>query len=212
MAIVDYRLDPFLGVFNIKAINNEQHTIPTSSPYTIRLNEVPQKTEPTTLLVKFSDGTALTEVAAQPAQGQVWPDYNTTEHGVADWNTGTLLFSAADAGKIVLVSYNGLGTLVDDRLLDMAEIAVTSSNQPERDAIVDGVVSYDSVMNSGGRGNITGTRGRIKTHKGLQAGTYTVRRLLQNILNLTHSHEYVRDTYNYNCNCDCDCGDDSGGP
>lgn len=212
MAIVDYRLDPFLGTFNVRAINNEKHTVPTSSPYTIRLNEVPQKTDPTTLRVTYSGGAALTEVAAQPAQGQYWPDYNTTEHGIADWNTGTLLFNAADAGKVVLVSYNGLGTLTDDRLLDMAEITVTSSIQPERDAIVSSVVSYDSTMNSGGRGNITSTRGRIKTHKGLSAGTYTLRRVIQHLVNLSHTQEYVRDSYNHNCDCNCDCGDDSGGP
>lgn len=208
MAIVDYRLDPFLGAFNIKAISNEQHTIPTKSPYTVRMNEVPQKTEPTTLQVKFSGGAALTEVAAQPAQGQFWPDYNTTEHGVADWNTGTLLFNAADAGKEVLVSYNGLGTMVDDRLLDMAELDVTSSTQPERSATVSAVSSYDSTTTSGS-GNVVSSYGLIKTHKGLAAGTYTARRLFQNLINLTHSHEYVKGTLY--TKCDCDCGDDSGG-
>lgn len=211
MAIVDYRLDPFLGVFNIKAISGERHTVPTSSPYTIRLNEVPQKTEPTTLQVKFTNGTALTEVAAQPTQGQFWPDYNTTEHGVADWNTGTLLFSAADAGKTVLVSYNGLGTLVDDRLLNMAEMAVTSSTQPERSATVRGVSSYDTLIDElNPRHYYQTSEGLIKTHKGIKAGTYTIRRMIQNIINLTHSHEYVKRVYSYNC--DCDCGDDSGGP
>lgn len=115
MAIKDYRLDPFLNVINIKKITGEYHQVPNQSPYTIRLNEVPQKTDPTSLNICFADAAVLTEVAAQPAQGQYWPDYNTTAHGVADWNTGTILFNAADAGKIIYASYNGIGTLVDDR-------------------------------------------------------------------------------------------------
>lgn len=207
MAIHDYRLNPFLGTFEVKAILNEQHTIPTNSPYTIRLNEVPQKTEPTTLQVKFSDGTALVEVAAQPAQGQYWPDYNTTEHGIADWNTGTLLFNAADAGKVVQVSYNGLGTLTDDRLMDMVDASLTSSTQPERDGIITSVASYDTTVdNRPNRWDWQSTRGRIKTHKGLGAGTYTLRKVLQQLVNMSHTHEYVREYYNCNCNCDCnDC-------
>lgn len=212
MAIHDYRYDPFNNTFNIKAIYNERHTIPKNSPYTIRLAEVPQKTSPTSLSVKFSGGSALTEVAAQPAQGQYWPDYLTTEHGVADWNTGTLLFNAADAGKVVLVTYNGMGTLTDERLLDQVEISVTSSTQPERDAITGLPSSYDSVLDNSwkGRRAIQATRGRIKTHRGIAAGTYTLRRILQNLVNLSHTQEYQLEKYTYNCDCDCDCSDDQG--
>ena len=115
MAIHDYRFDPFENTFNIKKIYDETHVIPSNSPYTIRLAEVPQKTSPTTLQVKFQNGGLLTEVSEEPAQGQYWPDYLTTEHGIEGWNTGTLKFSAADAGKTVLVTYNGMGTLTDDR-------------------------------------------------------------------------------------------------
>lgn len=171
MAIKDYRFDPFLNVFNAKQISDEQHQIPTASPYTIRLNEVPQKTDPTTLRVNFVDGADLTEVAALPGQGQYWPDYLTVEHGVENWNTGTLLFNATDAGKNVVVSYNGIGTLTDDRIADMLEVSVTSSIQPEREAIVTGITSSaDSSMTSGS-GDLGGTRGRIRTHRGLVAGT-----------------------------------------
>lgn len=127
MAIVDYRLNPFLNVLDIHKIAGETHQIPKQSPFTIRLKEVPQKTDPSTVVVRFSDGAQLTEVAATPAQGQYWPDYNTTAHGIENWNTGTLLFNASDAGKTVTVSYNGTGTLVDSRLEDMLEISVTSS-------------------------------------------------------------------------------------
>lgn len=210
MAIKDYRLNPFLNVFEVSAISGETHKVPTSSPYTIRLNEVPQKTDPSSLIVKYSDGTVLTEVAAQPSAGQYWPDYNTTAHGVDNWNAGTLLFNAADAGKTVTVSYNGLGTLVDDRLPDMAEISVTSSTQPEREAIVDSITSSsDSTIttNTDKRHDANHTRGRLRTHTGITAGTYTLRSILQKLINLTHTHEYVKENY---FECNCDCSDDGG--
>lgn len=206
--IHDYRLNPWTNVMEIKAISGETHQIPTSSPYTVRLNEVPQKTDPSTLKVYYSGGAALTEVAATPEAGQFWPDYNTTEHGVDDWNTGTLLFNAADAGKTIKVSYNGIGALVDDRVASMLEITVTSSTQPERDLITDNVpVSYDSTMttNCYSKNKILSTRGRLRTHKGLAAGTYTLQRLLQNLVNLSHTQEYVKETYYSQCDCNCDC-------
>lgn len=206
MAIKDYRLDPFLNVINIKKISGEYHQVPNQSPYTVRLNEVPQKTDPSSLNIKFASGAVLTEVAAQPSQGQYWPDYNTTAHGVADWNTGTLLFNAADAGKIVYASYNGIGTLVDDRVQDMLELAVTTSTQPERDVRLSGTaVSYDSSESSGG-GNLASGYVRVKQHRGLPAGTYTLREVIQHLINRSQTLEFVKGTNYYNC--DCDCGDD----
>ena len=206
MTIKDYRLDPFLNVINIKKISGEYHQVPNQSTYTVRLNEVPQKTDPSSLNIKFANGAVLTEVAAQPSQGQYWPDYNTTAHGVADWNTGTLLFNAADAGKIVYASYNGIGTLVDDRVQDMLELAVTTSTQPERDVKLYGTaVSYDSSESSGG-GNLASGYVRVKQHRGLPAGTYTLREVIQNLINRSQTLEFVKGTNYYNC--DCDCGDD----
>ena len=206
MAIKDYRLDPFLNVINIKKISGEYHQVPNQSPYTVRLNEVPQKTDPSSLNIKFANGAVLTEVAAQPSQGQYWPDYNTAAHGVADWNTGTLLFNAADAGKIVYASYNGIGTLVDDRVQDMLELAGTTSTQPERDVRLSGTaVSYDSSESSGG-GNLASGYVRVKQHRGLPAGTYTLREVIQHLINRSQTLEFVKGTNYYNC--DCDCGDD----
>ena len=206
MAIKDYRLDPFLNVINIKKITGEYHQVPNQSPYTIRLNEVPQKTDPTSLNICFADAAVLTEVAAQSAQGQYWPDYNTTAHGVADWNTGTILFNAADAGKIIYASYNGIGTLVDDRVQDMLELAVTTSTQPERDIVCSGsAVSYDSTETSGG-GNLSSGYVRVRQHRGLPAGTYTLRQVIQHLINRSQTLEFVKGTAYHNC--DCDCGDD----
>lgn len=97
----------------------ERHIIPANSPYYIRLNEVPQKTSPSTMQVKeVADiGTSVTygqtfnEVAATPAAGEFWPDCNTGANGDENWNTGLIAFNAADAGKIIEVTYTGTGTL-----------------------------------------------------------------------------------------------------
>ena len=210
MAIVDYRLDPFLNVMDAKKISNESHQIPTQSPYTIRLIEVPQKSDPSSLVVKYENGTVLTEVAAQPSQGQYWPDYNTTAHGVTDWNTGTLLFNSADAGKTVTVSYYGTGTLVDDRLSDMLEISVTSSTQRERNMTVTGTsTAYDNSEVTG-KGNIKSNYVLVKQHTGVPAGTYTLKQILQQLINRSQTLEFTSGTKLTNCNCDCDCGDDGG--
>lgn len=210
MAVVDYRLNPFLNVMDVKKITSESHQIPTQSPYTIRLVEVPQKSDPSSVTVKFADGTVLTEVAAQPSQGQYWPDYNTTAHGVTDWNTGTLLFNSADAGKTVTVSYYGTGTLVDDRLSDMLEISVTSSTQRERNMTVTGTsTAYDNSEVTG-KGNIKSSYVLVKQHTGVPAGTYTLKQILQQLINRSQTLEFTSGTKLTNCNCDCDCGDDGG--
>jgi len=54
----------------------------------------------------------MAEVEATPASGQFQADYSTRADGQSDWNTGTIQFNSADAGKTVVVSYVGTGTLV----------------------------------------------------------------------------------------------------
>lgn len=179
---VNYRWDPFSNTSTAISISNEAHIIPSSSPFTIRLDEVPKQDTPSTLIIKVKDllaaaittsgatsitvtngawfavgntitidseqmyvsgiasnvltvtrgynGTTATthslgaavyiessmaEVGATPTSGQFWSDYSTGADGQSDWNTGTILFNAADAGKTVVVSYVGTGTLVDTR-------------------------------------------------------------------------------------------------
>lgn len=204
MSVSDYRLDPFTGQLNIREITGEEHTVPQNSPYTIRLNEVPYKADPSTLKVTYKDSSAqLTEVAAQPEAGQYWPDYLTT--AVKEWNTGTLLFNAADAGKTVLVSYQGMGTLVDTRAPEFLEVDVTGSTQPKREAIVSGISSAADGNMKTGQGVFVQIRGRVQTVPGISAGTYTLKEVLQDLINKSHTHNYVKDTYCTNCNCDCTC-------
>ena len=108
----DYRYNPFENVSTAVTITGETHVIPSVSPYTIRLNEVPMKDTPSTISLTIG-GVAANEVSASPASGEFWPDYSTKADNDDSWNTGTILFNAADAGKTVVVSYIGTGSLVD---------------------------------------------------------------------------------------------------
>jgi|GEM_PF-3452923 len=108
----DYRYDPFNDVSEAINITGETHVIPNNSPYTIRLKEVPKKDTPSSISLTIG-GSAANEVSAAPASGEFWPDYSTKADSDDSWNTGTILFNAADAGKTVVVSYTGTGTLVD---------------------------------------------------------------------------------------------------
>lgn len=108
----DYRLNPFTGALDFVNIYEETHVIPVNSPYIVRLDEVPEKTFPSSIVLEI-DGTEATEVATFPAQGEFWPDYSCDVEEDANWNTGAILFNSADAGKTIKVSYHGTGTLVD---------------------------------------------------------------------------------------------------
>lgn len=111
MPLINYRLDPFNDTLNTVTFTDETHIIPSSSPFTIQLCEAPKKDVPSTISLKIG-GIAAQEVAAYPAQGQFWPDYSTNADGDDNWNTGTILFNSSDAGKAVVVSYKGTGSVV----------------------------------------------------------------------------------------------------
>ncbi len=61
---------------------------------------------------------SMVEVSSSPLPGQFWPDYSCIVTDDSKWNTGLLQFNAADAGKTIAFSYNGLGTLIDDRAVE----------------------------------------------------------------------------------------------
>lgn len=207
--IYDYRLDPWNNVLDIHNISGERHQIPTTSPFTVRLLEVPQKTEPTSLSV-VCNGTAMTEVAATPEQGQFFPDYRANVTGDPNWNRGELLFNAADAGKWITVNYRGMGTLIDSRLPDQLQMPFTGSQQADRETNLSTAPnSWDSQEGSSPKGNpIYG--GKFRRHRGIPAGTYSLREILQKLINLSSSTEFVRTVRDCDCNCSNGCSDDSG--
>lgn len=155
------RINPFVGDGGTTTYINltETHIIPSVSPYVIRLNEVPEKQDPSNIRAVWVDSStgavtasALTEVAATPAAGEFRPDYSTKADGNDNWNTGLIEFSSSDAGKIVQISYTGMGTL-----------AAVQSNKypswytdkgdgsdgdfiPEADCAISGVKNYKTVF------------------------------------------------------------------
>lgn len=85
------------------------------------------------------------------------------------------------------------------------KFTVTASIQGNRNAYVSNIIgTNDGTLNTGS-GNITNTRGQLKTNAGIAAGTYTLKDILQKLINLSHNHSYISETYKYNCNCDCRC-------
>ncbi|BBG64277.1 hypothetical protein [Phascolarctobacterium faecium] len=115
----NFRYNPYDDI-STGVIAKELHIIPNKSPYIIRLNEVPQKSSPSSTAVKevtsaassgISYGKTFAEVAAIPAVGEFWLDYNTGANKDDNWNTGLIQFNAADAGKIIEVSYTATGIL-----------------------------------------------------------------------------------------------------
>lgn len=115
--VIDYRYNPFSNALTPVAITGESHVVPSNSPYTVRLNEIPVKESPSTVSLTIA-GVAGTEVAAEPAAGEFRCDYTTGADDDDNWNTGTIQFNAADAGKTVVVTYNGIGTIIDKRVID----------------------------------------------------------------------------------------------
>ena len=146
----DYRYNPFDDVLEPMAIAGEIHVIPSNSPYTIRLNEVPVKDSPSTVALTIG-GIAGIEVAAEPAAGEFRCDYTTGADGDNNWNTGLIQFNAADAGKTVVAAYNGMGTLASVKAnsypnwwLDRGDGSDGAFN-PSANITINGIKNYSSV-------------------------------------------------------------------
>lgn len=60
---------------------------------------------------------SMTEATSPPGAGQFMIDYTTEADDNPDWNTGKIVFNSALANKMVAFSYNGLGSLADERAL-----------------------------------------------------------------------------------------------
>lgn len=156
----NYRYEPFSDISSGVTLT-ERHLIPTTSPYVVRLNEVPQKNSPSTMTVKevtdvngetTSYGSTFDEVAANPSANQFWPDYNTGADGNDNWNTGLLQFNSADAGKLIEVSYIGTGTLASVQAnrypawwLDRGD-GSDGDFVPESNVTISGLKQYKSVF------------------------------------------------------------------
>lgn len=128
----NWRFNPFTAVFHEAPIVDELHTIEFHTEwnaYGIQLHEAPQFNNPSTVEVihNITGGATFTEIARTqaPNSGQYRVDYDEETY----FATGRLEFNAADDGKPVRVSYDGLGTVVKNRYqLDQVTIIPTNLN------------------------------------------------------------------------------------
>lgn len=154
----DIRVNPFNNATNYVNLT-ERHIVPSVSPFVVRLNEVPEKQDPSNMQMFYVDDTtgqttetALTEVAATPGAGEFRPDYSTNAFDDTSWNTGLIEFSSADAGKIIEVSYTATGTLAGVKTnrypawwLDRGD-GSDGDFIPESNVTISGLKQYKSVF------------------------------------------------------------------
>ena len=93
-----------------------------------------------------------------------------------------------------------------------SNLTVTKSTQPRRDVF--STSNWQRNGNDGtetetGSGNITVTRYYFNTIAGINAGTYTLQNLLQQLVNKSHTHTSTSRVEKSNCNCDCNCYGDA---
>lgn len=156
----DYRYDQFNDVLEtVERV--ELHIVPSVSPYIIHLDEVPLRGDPSTVIVREVTGTVegvrqygrtFTEVAETPAQDAFRLDYNTGADGDANWNTGAMIFNAADASVMVEVTYQATGTLASLKTNHYPPWWTDRGDGsdgdfcPTADTTIEGVKNYASVM------------------------------------------------------------------
>lgn len=156
----DYRYNPFTDKAE-PVIKSELVKVPEVSPYIVRLEEVPQKTAPSSMRVAevvidesgTHEGSIFTEVAAFPASGEFFPDYYTSAEGDSSWNTGQILFNESEAGKMLRVNYYGMGSIIwaSDTAKDTEWYRDYGNGDdgefaPEADVTISGVKNYTSVF------------------------------------------------------------------
>ena len=108
----NFRVDPFNAVTQYKTIT-EYHVVPATAPYQIKLGEVPAIEDPSSLTVKYSNGTPLTEVANLPSKGEFFPDYlSDFSSSKSPYNTGTLLFNVGDIDQVLTITYKATGSVI----------------------------------------------------------------------------------------------------
>jgi hypothetical protein len=125
-SISNLRYDPFTQTFTpygygYGANAKEVHTIPSSSPYWIYLDEIPREDSPSTLFINEQGAGNFTEVSftTSPAAGQFRVTYGgdgTTTQTTA--GQGIVEFNSVDAGKIVEVKYYGLGNILQKQFIN----------------------------------------------------------------------------------------------
>src|SRR4030042_3766812 len=105
----NWRYNPFSETYMLVDKTEDNLYIPSSSPYTIQLLELPKKEVPSTVTVYCYDiSDYFTEVLTAPAQGQFRVDYPPA----GGKGTGLIEFNQNDAGKPGRIFYKATGSPV----------------------------------------------------------------------------------------------------
>jgi hypothetical protein len=114
-AYSNWRYNPFTDAYMTIDKTEDNLYIPSSSPYTIQLLELPKKEAPSTVTVYCYDiSDYFTEVLTAPAQGEFRVDYPPTDGK----GTGLIEFNQNDAGKQVRIFYKATGSPVLEEFLN----------------------------------------------------------------------------------------------
>lgn len=161
---VDRRASPIL-------LNIKQYTIPSSSPYMISLEEVPEKSNAVTI-------TGMTEVSAMPTA---------TNTFYVDYLLGDIYFHSSNAGQQVTPSYWGRGSIIraadSNKVYDYLEkadfvastIRASAQDTPGRSIKIDSGVFYYASERKSYAGNSNVNMG--------PGGAYQLTALTQNYFN-----------------------------
>lgn len=102
----------WFAINDVITIDNEQMLVTNVVSNTLTITRGYNSTTAATHSANIAVyGPTWSEVAATPAARQYWPDYGTSADNDDMWNTGTVQFNSADAGKILDIAYKGTGTL-----------------------------------------------------------------------------------------------------
>ena len=106
-AYSNWRYNPFTDTYMLADKTEDNLYVPSSSPYTIQLLELPKKEAPSTVTVYCYDiSDYFTEVLTAPAQGEFRVDYPPADGK----GTGLVEFNQNDAGKQVRIFYKATGS------------------------------------------------------------------------------------------------------
>lgn len=162
MSIINWQRNPFTGTNNA-VTTYELHQIPTSAPYIVQLEGVPEYNLTTTTKAYYlSNNTQLTEKYSAPASSEFWVDYQ-PQKGVSDIEnregTSKVLFNSADSGKYVIIEYNKIGNikLAENEIVKfrtypgLSQVLPSAANTPLKVIYYEGiyyiVYSVDSTNN-----------------------------------------------------------------
>lgn len=92
---------------------------------------------------------------------------------------------------------------------DGSNISVSGSTVPYRRYGISGAVNavdeYSGSWDGAKRDQFKGTAHYQKNYTGVNTGVYTLKNLLQELVNKSHTHSIEENKYIYNCDCNCTC-------